>query len=106
MYFFDRFPCLVFISFENVMPTVHLLIQGKVQGVFYRASARDKAEALGINGWVKNTEAGDVEIVASGSEDQLNEFIAWCKKGPSKAIVTNVTVNNQKEESFNKFRIE
>jgi acylphosphatase len=88
------------------MPTVHLFIEGKVQGVFYRASARDKAEALGITGWVKNTGSGDVEIVASGSEVQLIEFIAWCRKGPSKAIVTNVIVENQKEESFTKFRIE
>jgi acylphosphatase len=88
------------------MPTVHLIIQGKVQGVFYRASARDKAEALGITGWVKNTEAGEVEIIATGSQDQLNEFISWCRKGPSKAVVTDVDVHDQEEQPFRRFTIE
>ena len=87
------------------MPTVHLLIKGDVQGVFYRATARDKAEELGVTGWIKNTEEGDVEALASGSEEQLNKFTMWCKVGPPKASVTDVAVTKQPEASFTGFKI-
>jgi len=56
------------------VPTVHLVISGKVQGVFYRASAKEQAEKLQINGWVKNTKEGNVEVLASGSEESLLKF--------------------------------
>lgn len=88
------------------MPTVHLTIKGKVQGVFYRASAKAKAEALGITGWVKNTEEGNVEAMVTGKQDELDEFIAWCRKGPSKARVTNVDVDDRPEKPFHQFSIE
>lgn len=87
------------------MPTIHLLIKGKVQGVFYRASAKDAAGELGITGWIKNTEEGDVEAVASGSEEQLEQFVSWCKAGPPQAVVTSVRVNKMDDEHFDKFRI-
>ena len=74
------------------METVNLLIQGKVQGVFYRASARDKAMELGLTGWVKNTQDGDVEIVTSGDKESIKKFIEWCRKGPSRAVVKDVIV--------------
>ena len=64
------------------MPTVHLLIKGKVQGVFYRNTAKETAEAKGIQGWVRNTPEGDVEITASGDELALKDYIEWCYKGP------------------------
>ena len=87
------------------MPTIRLLIKGKVQGVFYRATAREKAEEFGITGWIKNTEEGYVEAVASGNDEQLQQFINWCKAGPDHAIVTGITVNKIDEQSFEKFRI-
>jgi len=87
------------------MPTVHLLIKGKVQGVFYRATAKDVAKELGLTGWVKNTKEGHVEALASGSNEQLQQFISWCKKGPAKAIVTDVEINFTKEEAFEAFKI-
>jgi acylphosphatase len=85
--------------------TVHLLIKGKVQGVFYRASAKDVAEQLQLTGWIRNTEDDDVEAVVSGDEDRLKEFIEWCKKGPRKAEVRNVAVTKKEEEDFESFRI-
>lgn len=85
--------------------TVHLLIKGKVQGVFYRASAKDVAEQLKLTGWVRNTAEGDVEAVATGDDDRINEFIEWCKKGPRKAEVAKVTVTRIQAEDFNKFTI-
>lgn len=87
------------------MPTVHLLIKGRVQGVFFRATAKDVADETGVTGWVKNTEEGDVEIMASGSEEQIKNFIAWCKIGPKKAIVTNVVVADTQEENFKSFDV-
>jgi acylphosphatase len=87
------------------MPTQHLLIKGQVQGVFYRATARETAAELGITGWVKNTPDGDVEIVASGSEEQLQTFINWCKRGPRSAIVSEVIATPQEEAFFEAFSI-
>jgi acylphosphatase len=87
------------------MPTVHLLIQGKVQGVFYRASARDVAEELKLTGWVRNTKEGHVEALVTGNNEKLQRFINWCKKGPSDAVVTEVQVTEKKEENFERFRV-
>ncbi|HEY1022364.1 MAG TPA: acylphosphatase [Flavisolibacter sp.] len=87
------------------MPTHHLLIKGKVQGVFYRASAKEVADALGIGGWIKNTPEGHVEAVVSGAVYQLEDFLTWCHKGPNKAIVTGIAVEELEEESFDNFTI-
>ena len=87
------------------MPTIRVLIKGKVQGVYYRASAKEMAEETGVTGWVRNTEEGDVEALASGTAEQLQKFIDWCRIGPSHARVTNVIVNQEEEQVFEKFRI-
>lgn len=87
------------------MRTVHLVIKGKVQGVFYRASAKEKAEDLGITGWVKNTREGFVETVACGNDKAVQQFIEWCKKGPSNARVDDVVVTEQSPEQLNGFTI-
>jgi acylphosphatase len=87
------------------MPTVHLIVKGKVQGVFFRATAKDVADEIGVTGWVKNTEEGNVEIMASGNDEQLQKFIAWCKVGPRRAIVTNVIVTNTEGENFKNFEV-
>lgn len=87
------------------MPTVHIKISGKVQGVFFRASGREVAEKLGLTGWIKNTEDGNVEALATGSEAQLGEFTEWCKAGPEKAIVTHVEITAQEEQLFSGFGV-
>jgi len=87
------------------MPTVHLTIEGKVQGVFYRATAKDVAEEIGVTGWVKNTYEGNVEIVATGTEEQLRKLIDWCRIGPKRAVVKNLTIDNKSEEFFKTFEI-
>lgn len=87
------------------MPTVHLLIKGKVQGVFYRATAKEEADRLGITGWVKNTAEGHVEAIASGTQDALDQFITWCKKGPRRAEVIAVNITNLSEETFKQFSV-
>lgn len=87
------------------MPTKHLLIKGKVQGVFYRASAKEAAEKLGISGWIRNTEEGAVEVLASGTEALVQEFIRWCWQGPARAEVKQVVIQDMDDEQFTGFKI-
>jgi acylphosphatase len=87
------------------MPTVHLIIKGRVQGVFFRATAKDVADEIGIKGWVKNTAEGNVEIIAGGTDEQLQKFIDWCKVGPRKAIVRDVVLTRMQEEILSEFKI-
>ena len=69
---------------------LHLIIRGKVQGVFFRASAKEKALSLGLRGWVKNTSEGAVETVVVGDEKAVQIYADWCKTGPKNAFVENV----------------
>ena len=75
---------------EDRLSAVHLIIVGRVQGVFYRASTREAAHALGLKGWVRNLPDGSVEAVAEGPEEAVERFVAWCRKGPPGAFVTDV----------------
>lgn len=88
------------------METVHLIITGRVQGVFYRATAKRKAEELTIKGWIKNTAEGNVEAVITGDNQQVNDFILWCKSGPGKAVVEDVQVQQHEFQEFDSFQIE
>lgn len=72
--------------------SVHILLSGRVQGVGFRYFAIRKAEELQINGWVKNNTDGRVEIEAEGEADQLSVFTDWLKTGPSRAIVTGISI--------------
>ena len=87
------------------MSSLHLLIKGKVQGVFYRASARNVAENLAITGWVKNTKEGDVEAVISGNDEKLLQFVNWCRQGPPAAAVSEVIVTEIAAPEFQQFSI-
>ncbi len=87
------------------MATLHLLIKGKVQGVFYRASAKEKADELGIKGWIKNTEGADVEAVVTGTEQQLEDFVTWCWSGPPSAVVSEVRSTSIEPVAFNDFSV-
>jgi len=71
---------------------IALRITGKVQGVFYRASAAIAAQERGLRGWVRNVADGSVEAQAEGPRAELESFIAWCKKGPPAARVDEVEV--------------
>jgi acylphosphatase len=87
------------------MKTIRLTIKGKVQGVFYRASAKDVADLTGIKGWVRNLPDNNVEIIATASEELLQKFIKWCKQGPPRAKVEDVIVEELDLQEFNGFRI-
>lgn len=72
----------------------HLLIGGLVQGVFFRATAREEAARLGLTGWAQNRPDGKVEIVAEGEECSLATFIDWCRNGPPYARVDEVVTEH------------
>lgn len=71
---------------------VHILIHGRVTGVYFRAAAQREAKRLGITGWVRNRSDGSVEILAEGEEDAVKELIGWAHHGPSAARVEDVDV--------------
>jgi acylphosphatase len=80
------------------MITRRLRIEGLVQGVGYRAAMQDRAQRLGVTGWVRNRRDGSVEAVAQGSAETLERFVAWARQGPSAARVTSVLVSDAEDE--------
>jgi len=72
------------------MPCLKFLIDGRVQGVFFRASTRDKARSLGLTGWAKNLDDGRVEVLACGDATGLGELETWLWRGPRLANVSEV----------------
>ena len=77
----------------------HIIVKGRVQGVFFRKYTQQKANELHIAGWVKNTDDDCVEIFAQGDEHKLQEFIEWCKVGPAKARVEDVEIREKDDEA-------
>ncbi|MEW6677870.1 MAG: acylphosphatase [Pseudomonadota bacterium] len=75
------------------MLTRHLVITGRVQGVWYRESMRQAAERLGVRGWVRNLRDGTVEAVVQGEDPAVEALIAWAWQGPPAAQVQNVAVS-------------
>ena len=80
----------------------HLLIEGRVQGVFYRAFTRGLASKLGLNGWVRNLYDGRVEALFEGSRELIEQAIHECRKGPPGSSVSNIDV--RWEESSAEFK--
>ena len=72
------------------MRRVHVRIRGRVQGVFFRAEARARAESLGLAGWICNAPDGSVEAVFEGDEERVSSMVDWCRRGPSGAHVDEV----------------
>lgn len=80
-------------------------VSGKVQGVFYRASALEKAGELGVKGFVRNEHNGDVYMEAEATEEVLFKFVKWCNTGPSRARVENVAVTTGNLIGYTSFEI-
>ncbi len=85
---------------------LRIRVEGKVQGVFFRASALGLAERLGLKGFVRNERDGSVLIEIEGPENALQDFVAWAREGPPAARVTSVTVEEGPPKGFADFRIE
>ena len=86
--------------------TISITVSGMVQGVYYRQSTKEKALELGISGLVKNLPDGNVQILATGTADQLDQLVQWCKQGPPHAKVTGVQVEQVAPEVFMGFVIQ
>ena len=84
------------------MKTLHLQIEGRVQGVWFRESMRREAERLGVTGWVRNAPDGSVEAVVQGADEAVDALIEWARVGPPLAQVDRVTPTDTEGE-FNSF---
>ena len=71
----------------------HAIISGDVQGVGFRFHTRIKARNLGLKGFVRNLDSGEVEAIFEGEEDKIKEILDWCKEGPHSALVKNVKID-------------
>ena len=74
---------------------LHVLIEGRVQGVFFRAATKDEARARGLTGWVRNLPDGRVEAVFEGDKRVVENMLVWCHEGPPYAYVNRVEVEWQ-----------
>jgi len=91
------------------MMVLHFLIQGRVQGVGFRWFVQREASELNLHGWVRNTEDGDVEVLASGTADGLAELRASLRRGPRGSRVDHVIehyLEDREAEALSSFRIE
>jgi acylphosphatase len=88
------------------MKTVHIIVHGRVQGVFFRQHTEEKAGQLQLKGWVRNLSDGTVEIVATGEQQNLESFVQWCHRGSPRAVVNKVVVTDSPLINFTSFEIQ
>ncbi len=80
-------------------------IRGRVQGVFFRAETRARAESLGLAGWVRNAADGSVEAVFEGEAERVASMVEWCRRGPAGAIVDEVETVREEPVAESGFRV-
>jgi acylphosphatase len=83
----------------------HVYVSGEVQGVNFRGATQEKAEEIGLNGWVSNLQDGRVEAVFEGESETVRRMIEWCESGPSSANVEDVSVENEQPEGLSGFEV-
>lgn len=83
----------------------YCVVTGKVQGVWFRASTKTQAEALGLTGWAKNLPDGRVEVTAYGEDDKLEALYQWLHQGPPLAKVSDVSYQQVEWQAFTGFKI-
>ena len=85
---------------------LEIKISGRVQGVFFRQGIKDKAEELGLTGWVRNEPDGSVRVAAEGPEENLQKLIEWCRKGTELARIDKIEAEwGEARGKFDKFEI-
>ena len=82
-----------------------IIVKGKVQGVFYRGSTKAVADQLGVKGYVRNEDNGDVTIAAEGDNLSLEMFLDWCKEGPQDAVVTSMESHEGELKNYRNFEV-
>lgn len=89
----------------TLVPCLRCLVSGRVQGVYYRASTRRRAQELGLAGWVRNLPDGRVEVLATGAEHALRELQDWLWQGPPHAQVTDVHCERVEHPPLPRFEV-
>lgn len=84
---------------------VRVFVDGRVQGVGFRASAAQEATRLGANGWARNLPDGRVEAVYEGSQDVVEEMLSWTRLGPPGARVTGMTIHDEEPKGERGFSV-
>jgi acylphosphatase len=87
------------------MKRAHVIVHGKVQGVWFRAHTKGMADRLGVGGWVRNLPDGTVEAVFEGDDEKVEEMVKWCHEGSPMAEVTRVDVEYEKPKGEKEFII-
>lgn len=87
------------------MKALSIIVSGKVQGVFYRASTKAVADQIGIKGFVKNQKDGTVCIEAEGDASLIEDFIDWCKYGPDDAKVEDIQIEEIEVKNYRNFDV-
>ena len=82
-----------------------VIVSGRVQGVFFRDSARRAAESRGVTGWVRNNDDGTVEAWFEGEPDAVDSMLEWARSGPSRADVEHVDVSDAEPEGLTSFDV-
>lgn len=85
---------------------VRVIVEGRVQGVFYRDSCCREARRLGVRGSVRNRADRSVEVVAEGPRDRVDQLLDWCRHGPPSAVVSKVSVTDEPPRAEREFRID
>ncbi|MFE7311567.1 acylphosphatase [Streptomyces sp. NPDC057555] len=83
----------------------HVIVSGRVQGVFFRDSCRQNALGYGVSGWVRNLPGGEVEAVFEGAEDGVARMVDWAHQGPPAAEVAHVEVRDEEPEQLSGFEV-
>lgn len=84
--------------------SIHCYVSGRVQGVWFRASTKTEAEALGLTGWVRNLADGRVEVIACGEKESVNKLRDWLQHGPQLAEVTDLKCEVIPRQEFEDFK--
>lgn len=83
----------------------HVVVRGRVQGVFFRDSTRERAQAEGVAGWVVNRGDGGVEAVFEGTAEDIERMVEFCRSGPASADVDDVEVTDEAPEGMEEFEV-
>ena len=81
------------------------MVRGRVQGVFFRDSTRDRAESAGVAGWAENRDDGAVEAVLEGPPEAVDRLVQFCRRGPARAEVEDVEVSEEEPEGLDGFSV-
>jgi acylphosphatase len=82
-----------------------VVVHGRVQGVFFRDTARRMAQSRGVGGWVRNAPDGSVETLFEGDAEAVDSMVRWCGHGPRGAVVERVEVTEEEPEGLTEFRV-